>query len=142
MTVIAWDGHTLAADKRGTQGGLPRTMTKIVRHGAALLAVTGDWDVGSELRAWYVAGADPAAFPPRARDDHATLIVIARERIAVYVTGPYPTVIEDRRCAFGCGRDFAEAAMHLGHDAVRAVEVACALDINCGNGIDALTLEA
>jgi hypothetical protein len=31
--------------------------------------------------------------------------------------------------------------MYLGFDAVKAVEVACALDNGCGNGIDALTLQ-
>ena len=41
----------------------------------------------------------------------------------------------------GHGRDFTLAAMHLGHDARTAVEVACALDAFCGCGIDTLTLE-
>ena len=37
-------------------------------------------------------------------------------------------------------RDFALAAMHLGKSAREAVEVACALDVFCGNGIDTLEL--
>ena len=41
MTVIAWDGHTLAADKRSVSGGgIARTVTKIQRHGDCLIAMT------------------------------------------------------------------------------------------------------
>lgn len=56
MTVIAWDGQTLAADKRAVSGGgIARTVTKIMRHDDALLAITGDWDAGAEMRAWLTA---------------------------------------------------------------------------------------
>lgn len=50
MTVICWDGKTLAADKRATSVGLARTVTKVQRHGDVLLAMTGDWDVAAEMR--------------------------------------------------------------------------------------------
>jgi hypothetical protein len=43
--------------------------------------------------------------------------------------------------AFGSGRDYAEAAMFLGCDAKRAVEVACQFQTDCGNGIDTLRLK-
>ncbi len=33
--------------------------------------------------------------------------------------------------AIGAGRDFALAALHLGHDARKAVEVACKLSVYC-----------
>ena len=143
MTVIAWDGKTLAADRRAVSGGgIVRTVTKIMRHGDALLGITGEWDPGAELREWWIAGADPATFPASARENNATLIVVTRERIASYCRGPYPLVIEERRCAWGSGRDFAEAAMYLGKDARLAVEVACVFQSDCGNGLTALTLDA
>ena len=34
-------------------------------------------------------------------------------------------------CAVGAGMDFALAALHLGHDVVKAVEVACELSVYC-----------
>ncbi len=58
-----------------------------------------------------------------------------------YYLSPYPEWNQDRFDAIGSGRDYALAAMYLGHDARRAVEVASALDNGCGNGIDVLTLE-
>lgn len=50
--------------------------------------------------------------------------------------------IEEPRCCWGSGRDFAEAVLHLGHDARKAVEVACHFQTDCGNGIDSLDLVA
>ncbi|MCK4121398.1 hypothetical protein HFK83_03310 [Ralstonia pseudosolanacearum] len=141
MTVIAWDGKTLAADKRATSVGLARTVTKIQRHGDVLLAMTGDWDVAVELREWLKAGAVPRDFPEKAREDNASLIVIGRGGIAVYSTGPFPMPIEQEKVAFGSGRDFAEASMYLGCSAIEAVSVACHFQTDCGNGIDALTLD-
>lgn len=41
--------------------------------------------------------------------------------------------------AIGTGRDYARAAMHLGRNAVEAVQVAILFDENCGNGVDTLT---
>lgn len=38
MTIIAWDGKTLAADKRGTVAGMAYTVTKIHRLPDGLVA--------------------------------------------------------------------------------------------------------
>lgn len=142
MTVIAWDGKTLAADKRATDGGgIHRTVTKIQRHGYELLGFTGDWDDCVELAEWYKRGANAADFPQRAREGRASLMVFAAGQVLRYGVGPFPMRIEVKQCAFGSGRDYAEAAMHLGHDAKAAVAVACHFQTDCGNGIDTLTLE-
>ena len=45
-------------------------------------------------------------------------------------------------CAIGSGRDFALAAMALGHSAIEAVTVAGRFDTASGNGFDALPLTA
>lgn len=142
MTVIAWDGKTLAADKRATSGGgIARTVTKICRgKKGELIAVTGDWDTAIEMREWFEAGADPTTFPSKAREDKATLIIITDGRIATYATGPYPLPIECEQAAFGTGRDYAEAAMYLGHAAIEGVRIACHFQVDCGNGIDSLDL--
>jgi len=144
MTCIAWDGTTLAADKRATNnGGLARTCTKIERFADKLLAMTGDWDEAIETREWFKAGADPAKFPESVRKgDRSSLLVIdAVGNIWHYTKGPYPMEVEDKQMAWGSGRDFALAAMHLGKDAIYAVEVACVFQTDCGSGIDALELD-
>lgn len=142
MSVIAFDGKTLAADKRACLGTLIRTTTKIFRIGDALCAYAGDAAGGEEMLAWYAAGAIPSDFPPKQRgDDWSGLLVVRKSGIVKYERSPFPVKFEDKFFAIGCGRDFALAAMHLGHDAKTAVEVAIALDSGCGNGIDTISLE-
>lgn len=143
MTVIAWDGKMLAADKRSTHCGLARTVTKITRHDRdTLLALSGDQSVALEMLRWFKDGCSLGNFPAKARDDEATLTVVMRGgAVVMYTTGPVPAHIEDRQIALGSGRDYALAAMHLGHDARTAVEVACHFEVHCGNGIDTLEFE-
>lgn len=133
---------TLAADKRAVQGGgIARRCTKIHKHGDALLAITGEYDVGMELVEWWRSGAAPASFPDRAKENVSTLIVIQHGAIKSYNTGAYPLVIEADKCAFGSGRDYAEAAMYLGCDAEKAVKVASVFQSDCGDGVDCLTID-
>lgn len=146
MTVIAWDGHRLAADKRASCSGYPATVTKIARtSNGELLAVSGDFDTGQSLMAWFQAGAAPELFPDnRGNDDgyRARLLVIdAGPRIRIYESTPFAITIEDKCYAMGSGRDYALAVMHLGRNSRKAVEVASALDSGCGNGIDTLELK-
>jgi 20S proteasome alpha/beta subunit len=141
MTVIAWDGRTLAADKRATSDNVAYTVCKVERFGGYLLGLSGAADVAHELREWFKEGAIPKDFPKSARRDTATLIVIGPDaKPRAFATGPHAMLYSDDKQAWGCGRDFALAAMYLGHDARRAVEVACTFDVSCGNGIDTLEL--
>lgn len=143
MTVIAWDGKTLAADKRAVWATTILTTTKIHRVRGCLVGFAGDSTFGREMLEWFRNGEDPANFPASQRDkeDWCGLLVIRPDgAIDRYERTPYAIRFEDERIAIGAGREFALAAMYLGHGARRAVEVACALD-NSGNGIDCLTLE-
>lgn len=143
MSVIAWDGKTLAADKRASVGTLICTTTKIFRIGEALVAYAGSASFGEEMVAWFTAGAKPEQFPAgqRSDDDWSGLLVIRRDRpIEKYERTPHAVRFEDNQFAIGCGRDFALAAMHLGKTAREAVEVAIHFDSGCGNGIDTLEL--
>lgn len=142
MTVIAWDGKTLAADKLGNYSGLSRTVTKIHRIGDLLMGVSGNAWVANEVFTWVERGRKPEAFPAcqRDKDDWSMTLIIEARRVLLYERSPYPTRIADGTCAIGSGRDFALAAMHMGADARRAVEVATHFCPDCGLGVD--TLEA
>lgn len=146
MTCIAWDGKTLAADKRATSVGYPATTTKIFRlKDGSIAGFTGDADSARALLDWYESGAGKDAFPPN-RDGQgncrAILMVITPDRRVMQIQRePFPIEFEDPFTAMGSGRDYALAAMHLGYDARKAVEVASALDTDCGNGIDTLEFE-
>ncbi len=140
MTIIAWDGTTLAADKASTVVGLRLTVTKIFKVYGRLLAFTGDSDDAMQLLAWFKAGADSATYPKALEKDETAGYVFDGKSVLKYTKSAYPELLEDKFVAAGSGRDYALAAMHLGFDAKRAVEVACHFDTGCGNGIDTLTL--
>lgn len=150
MTVIAWDGKTLAADKQATNCGNPYKVTKIYKllegpDAGALVAFSGSGVHAFELLEWFRNGRVKEMFPKsRAHDpdDGAGAIFIdCKKKIHLYTHySPFAEVIEESLYARGSGRDYALAVLHLGETAKRAVEVACALDVSCGLGIDTLTL--
>ena len=128
MSVIAWDGKTLAADKRACLGTLIATTTKIFKACGALVAYSGDACFGEEMLAWFKDGSDPLKFPPlqRDKDDWSGLLVVWDSgEIWKYERSPYPLKFPKQLFAIGSGRDFALAAMYLGKAAEEAVEVAC-----------------
>lgn len=143
MTVIAWDGKTLAADKRATNCGMRYTVTKIFRVQDGLIAFSGGGSHAMELLQWFRTARDPHSYPRRDDDGGAgTIHIDLAGRIFVYASaGPYPELVESPFFARGSGRDYAMAAMHLGSDAQHAVEVACVFDVSCGDGIDTLQLK-
>ncbi|MBB3176252.1 hypothetical protein [Variovorax sp. Sphag1AA] len=145
MTVIAWDGCTLAADKRATDHrGRVSTVTKIMRAPCgALLAGSGKADTINELREWWLAGATPEAFPQSARASEAELWAIRPDGSLVqYVSGPYPVPLDDSTMVAGSGGEVARGVLHMGGNARQAVEAACMYRGDCGNGIDVLELHA
>lgn len=146
MTVIAWDGKTLAADKRMTSYGCAATVNKIARaKNGELLAISGNASVGLSLINWFEAGRDKSSYPNNLSGDGdslANLLVVYPEGTVMrYESTPFPIQVIEPFCAMGSGRDYALAAMYLGHDARKAVAVACEFDTGCGNGMDVLTLE-
>ncbi len=143
MTVIAWDGTTLAADKQRTVNGRKLTGTKIHRIRKCLVGVTGDSDQSASLLAWFEDGEDPATYPVsfNANDWPQLIVIRPGADVGIYTRTPHIVVIEDRFVAFGSGAEYALATMGLGFDAVRAVEIASRFDVHCGMGIDTLTFD-
>jgi ATP-dependent protease HslVU (ClpYQ) peptidase subunit len=127
MTVIAWDGQTLAADRMGMHGDLINTQTKIWRSMAALLA----------MKEWYEAGATTTDFPEIQKTENwAHLVVVVKGKLFYYEQTHHRMKCEDRCKAFGVGREFAMGAMLAGATAVRAVELTGNWIGGCGRGVD------
>jgi len=144
MTCIAWDGKTLAADKRACYDGMICTVTKIFRVGDVLVGGSGDLVYVLAMVEWVRAGRITSDFPAeqRSKDDWQPVLVIEPDgTLSLYERTPYPVRYEQRFMAIGSGREFARAAMHLGCTSEEAVGVAMALDSGCGNGIDLLELQ-
>lgn len=143
MTTIAWDGKTLAADRLAAYGSLATTITKIYRIDGLLVGGSGESSLIGMMVEWVRGGRQISAFPAtqRDKDDWQPLLVVERDgSTSVYERTPHPIRHEQKFIAIGSGRDFAMAAMHLGRTAREALEVACALDVSSGHGIDTLEL--
>lgn len=143
MTVIAYDGLALAADKQATSGDTRSTVTKIFRHDGHLLGVTGNLSIGMEMVEWFRAGAVAKDYPASNRDEHkGSSLVVVRPDGAVlkYESSPVPFEVEGGFCAFGCGDQSALVAMSLGCTAREAVEVVSRFSTGCGGGVDVLCL--
>ena len=142
MSVVVWDGKTLAADRQATNSNLRRKMCKISKHGDILIAGTGVQTSTQAVRNWVLAGAEPDKFPKSETDEHTAVWVINRNgTIVKFENSPFGIVYLDKVFAEGSGRDFALGAMFMGADAVTAVEAACTYDIYCGGGIDTLSFD-
>lgn len=138
MSVIAWDGKMLAADRMAVSFDLAVPVCKIERLGNEVLAWTGTQEHGLLLLVWYRNGAKPAEWPAFQRTDDWTRLVIASANgVRFYEREPIPQTVSSKRAAWGSGRDFALGAMEMGATAYQAIITASSFSINCGCGVDA-----
>lgn len=145
MSIIVWDGKTLAADKQTTNVNLKRPAPpKIFRRGDLMFAGVGQHQSVRALMEWASGGMLPATFPKDYMDSSgstALWIINRNGTIGRLEDGPFVIIQDQPYFADGSGRDFAYGAMAMGADAVKAVEIACQYDIYCGGGIDTLTFD-
>ena len=145
MTVIAWDGKTLAADRMMHTQGYCVPYTKIRRIRGMLVGGAGNSAHVNEMLYWLEAGCDPDKFPDfqRVQDEFVDILCITKDgQIHHYNRGPIPMRIEAKHFAIGSGAEVAQTAMHLGCTAAEAVSTAIELaPNNCGLGVDTLTLK-
>ena len=139
MTVIAWDGETLAADRQCLRGDTIMTARKLwsLKNGG-VVAVSGLLSHGIALKDWVENGMKREDFPKAGEGmDWATLIVAIPLKPVVYFENtPEPIEILDPFAAWGVGRESALGAMAMKSDAIEAVEIASRFVAGCGNGCD------
>jgi hypothetical protein len=140
LTVIAWDGKTLAADRLLCAGETKGTGRKIFRVGAELVGFSGTSCEAAAMLAWYRAGADVGSFPQSKGDDYATMLVIRGRRVWKYDGRAYAYEVK-APCAIGCGAEGAMVAMACGKNAREAVLLASRFNNSCGNGVDVFELK-
>jgi ATP-dependent protease HslVU (ClpYQ) peptidase subunit len=138
MSVVAWDGKILAADKMATCSGQIQTITKIKKlDNGEIVAWAGRQSYALAFLDWYVNGADKENFPEVQRTEDWTCFVIAsKDGVKFYEQDYIPIEIQDDFIAFGSGRDYAMAAMAMGATAIKAVEIASQFSDSCGLGVD------
>lgn len=146
MTVIVWDGKTLAADKQTTMYGQKIKSTKIFKWKGHLLGCSGTGVLNEAMMEWFRDGANPELFPENIEmgsDENCHMVVITPDaQILYYEECAYPLdFTENKIFAIGSGASYAYAAMAMGADAVKAVEITSQINVDCGLGIDTLTLD-
>lgn len=147
MTVLAWDGATLSADKMTTVSGTIFKCTKIERNEDCLLGFAGDSDLGFALLHWWKFDRyrtdHKDSFPQgKDKDNWARLLVVRADRkLELYERFAIPIIFEPQQFAIGSGMDYAMAIMSQGSSSREAVRVCNELDPHCGLGIDTLALE-
>lgn len=148
MTIIVWDGKSLAADRQGTRGDLRVLFPKIkkttnVVGKSAILAHSGSASHTLPLFNWWEAGAEPSVYPEFQKDEEtgSVLVVASGDTCVTYTTTPYPMQVLDTYGAWGSGRDFAYGALAMGADAKTAVEIAILLCPSCGMGYEVFPVQ-
>lgn len=140
MSVVAWDGKVIAADRQGTIAEMRVVSSKMRRTAEAVLAWTGNQECGLALADWYERGASKDAWPKFQDDmDRWTRLIVAdMHGIRYYEQEPVPQYVQQPFIAFGSGRDFAMGAMAMGASAERAVQVASEFCVSCGMGVEVM----
>lgn len=146
MTVIAWDGKSLAADRQRTNADAKSQVTKIfeVKNpdtlATEIIGCTGDEDALLSMIDWYTKkGKGKDTFPEiQATDRWARLIVARPGKLVYFDRSPHEIQVNEAFAAFGSGRDYALGAMSMGADAKTAVEIASRYCVYCGLGVDVL----
>lgn len=147
MTVIVYRDGVMAADRQSTIMGVRACeVTKVARRPSdgALIGVAGDAGLASAFMRWFVAGeqGDRPALHIAADEHKTALAIIVRAGGAVeeHSVGGWAPV-EGAFYAYGSGLEAAVAAMHMGADAARAVEIANIVTTGCGMGVDVVRLD-
>jgi hypothetical protein len=133
MTTIAWDGKTLAADRR--MAGWMTACKIFPLADGRVMAGAGYMDDLAEVAAWLNSGADDRDEPSIDHDDDFFLLDGGK---CYWLTMPFlrPLPVQEGYAAIGSGAPYALAAMACGKTAVEAVEIAAMFDPHTGNGVD------
>lgn len=135
MSVIAWDGRFLVADRMCTTSGYTWLTDKLILKGDIAYAISGYAHIFEPLIAWHEGkGKWPAE---QATPEWSRLIVVRHGgelRWTENVEGGWMRTPQPYM-AFGAGRDFALGAMFQGANAEEAVLAASALCDSCGLGL-------
>ena len=149
MSVIAFDGVTMAADKQMTNGNGIVQVTKVLLHvhkytseeKRYLIGVTGcAGDLDTFYQWWLTGHGNDIPYPHNFRFNGSAALVATKDYLYLYEAADRPEKLETRQHAIGSGRDFARTAMLLGKTASEAVGIASHFDAFCGMGVDMISL--
>ena len=142
MTVIAWDGKTIATDRMANDGSHKWESSKAwygMSNDKEVVIITG---VGlahyiRQLSEWYQQGMHD--IKPDVPPSKAKLIVVQKDglyELSYKMLLPYDAPY----CAFGDGKELALGALAMGATAGQAVNICNEHSLQCGKGVELFTL--
>lgn len=147
MTTVCWDGKTMAADKQMNTGNMKHLVARSkIRAGQyhgmpAIFGGAGTTVYSDAVVEWLIAGMPDEHKPEMPQTpDSFTVIVATETGVYGYIDSLRPVPLGQIKWAIGSGGEYAFGAMAAGANAKKAVEIACAFDVNSGMGVDVLTL--
>ena len=143
MTVIAWDGKTLAVDRLAVAGGMMLEQTKLFDLGdGEWAAITGQISKGLALVDWYKAGHIVKDWPECQKgDDYSVLVIASKDGCKSFYDVPHSVPTQSEFEAWGSGAEYAMGAMAHGANAVEAVIATSEICNTCGLGFNAINVE-
>lgn len=141
MTVIAWDGVTLAADRQASFGEVPtggalKIWRSVAPDGRAYLCgASGLGEHCRGFRAWLDGKGDKPTF----NENFSAIVIDERRRIWYRNADTGYARVRLKVWALGAGCDYAIGAMAAGATAVQAIKIASKFDVWCGFGVSKLT---
>ena len=144
MTVLVWDGDTLATDRQANDGSLAWESSKAWyisgKTGVCIATGVGMLKDIIVAREWWKEGGQPSHWPFSHTTNNCQFIVVDGGGLHLFDGTPYPETRAFTPCAFGHGRDFAYGALAMGANAKEAVEAANKYSLHCGIGVELFTL--
>ena len=142
MSVVAWDGKIIAADRMIVSADMRSEGVKLIKLDRVFLAWVGEQGGGLALFDWYTNGCHKSEWPEMQKtNDWTRLIVVDGSGVRFYEREPYAQSVTSPFMAWGSGRDFAMGVMATGADAIKAVEITNKLSTTCGMGVDFYEVE-
>ena len=144
MTIICWDGTTLAADKLNWTAGTIATICKIRKIRGELYGISGKTVLANIIWKWIENGMKEKEMPTSQQDGEksVTIMKIDKDRkIWIYEHSITPWHCEDSFFCIGGGCDLGMGAMAAGATAAQAVEIGIKFNALCGKGVDTLTFD-
>ena len=130
MTTVVATNEVMASDSKITMesktDSRSYTASKILVKNGDLLGTAGTVDYCERFIDWYGTKKKKPHFPKEA--DFEGLVLTKEGKLIHYDETLARNVVRDPFFAIGSGSHAALAALHLGCDAVRAVEIACLVD--------------
>jgi len=135
VSIVVWDGNSLAVDRSCTDGVTVWEVDKLWEFNGEAITGVGDMAALTLMRDWYMAGAMRAEFRPV--PSRTTLIVVNVDKgLVKYEASPDRVEHGRNKCAFGTGRAYAMGAMAMGATARQAAIVAAEFDPHCSTKLD------